>query len=122
MEADDGYPMVADAGDDVLILRPAIIDLDLTAPDIPVAGRSKTYVASTGAATLYLELYDSVSGEILARIVDRRRLGNYGHMQWSNSVTNRAEARRLFARWAKLLREGLDEIHQENFQADQSEE
>jgi hypothetical protein len=43
-------------------------------------------------------------------------------MQWSNSVTNRAEARRLFARWAKLLREGLDEIHQENFQADQSEE
>ena len=54
MEADDGYPMVADAGDNVLILRPAIIDLDITAPDIPVAGRSKTYVASAGAATLYL--------------------------------------------------------------------
>jgi hypothetical protein len=57
----------------------------------------------------------------LARIVDRQRMGNYGHMQWSNSVTNRAEAQRLFARWAKLLREGLDEIHEQKFQADQSE-
>lgn len=47
-------------------------------------------------------------------------MGNYGHMQWSNSVTNRAEAQRLFARWAKLLRQGLDEIHEEKFQADQA--
>lgn len=66
--------MVADSSDDVLILHPAIIDLDITPPDIPVPGRSTTYVASAGAATLYLELYDSVSGEILARVVDRQRM------------------------------------------------
>ena len=115
MEADDGYPMVTEAGDDVLIIRPAIIDLDITAPDIPVAGRTRTYVASAGAATLYLELFDSVSGEILARIIDRKAMRSYGYMHWSSSVTNRQEGTRLFKRWANMMREGLDEVHQEKF-------
>ena len=111
LEKDGGYPLVKDADENVLIFRPAIIDLDITAPDIPVAGRVTNYVASAGAATLYLELYDSVSGEILARIVDRRSMTDYGHMRWANSVTNRHEAKRMFTRWADLLREGLDVVH-----------
>lgn len=107
----DGYPVAAAAGDDVLLLRPAIIDLDVTAPDLPTAGRSYNFAASAGAATLYLELYDSVSGEILARAVDRKAANHPGDlMRWSNKVTNRAEAKRLFAGWARLLRQRLDEI------------
>ena len=119
MEANDGYPMVTEPGDNVLIIRPAIIDLDITAPDIPVEGRSRTYVASAGAATLYLELFDSVSGEILTRIIDRKAMRNYGYMQWSNSVTNRRDGKLLFKRWANMMREGLDEVHQEKFQESQ---
>lgn len=115
MEANNGYPMVTEPGDDVLIIRPAIIDLDITAPDIPVAGRSTTYVASAGAATLYLELFDSVSGEILARVIDRKAMRNYGTMQWSSSVTNRRDGKLLFKRWANMMRQGLDEVHQEKF-------
>ena len=99
----------------MLILRPALIDLDITAPDIPVAGRVTNYVASAGAATLYIELYDSVSGEILARIIDRKRMRDYGYMQWSTSVSNRAEARRMLKRWASMLREGLDQVQAEKF-------
>ena len=101
-----GYKFVDNSGDKVMILRPALIDLDITAPDIPVAGRVTNYVASAGAATLFLELYDSVSGEILARLVDRRRMQDYGHARWANSVTNRADATRMFKRWASLLRQG----------------
>ena len=115
LEENDGYPVVSEAGDDVLILRPALIDLDITAPDIPVAGRVTNYVASAGAATLYIELYDSVSGEILARIIDRKRMRDYGYMQWSTSVSNRAEARRMLKRWASMLREGLDQVQAEKF-------
>jgi Protein of unknown function (DUF3313) len=111
MEADDGYPLVAESDEDVLLIRPAIIDLDVTAPDIKVAGRHRSYVASAGAATLYLELYDSISGEILARVIDRRSARDYGYMQWSSSVTNRNEAKKMFRRWADLLREGLDQFH-----------
>ena len=115
LEENDGYPVVSEAGDDVLILGPALIDLDITARDIAVAGRVTNYVASAGAATLYIELYDSVSGEILARIIDRKRMRDYGYMQWSTSVSNRAEARRMLKRWASMLREGLDQVQAEKF-------
>jgi hypothetical protein len=99
-----GYEIVNVANEDVLILRPAIIDLDITAPDTQRAGRSRTFAASTGAATLYLQLVDSLSGAAIGRAVDRqsaRRAG--GTVGWSNRVTNRAEARRVVVRWADIL-------------------
>ena len=108
----EGYPVVEAAGDAVLLLRPAIIDLDVTAPDVDTAARSRTYAASAGAATLYLELYDSVSGEILARAIDRKAANHPGNfMRWTNRMTNRAEARKVLAEWAGLLRDRMDQIH-----------
>ena len=101
---DAGYEVVDVAGEDVLVLRPAIIDLDITAPDARSGGRSRTYTSSTGAATLYIELFDSFSGDIIGRAADRqqvRRAG--GSLSWSNSVTNTADARRLFGQWADQL-------------------
>ena len=83
------------------------------APDVNTPGRVTNYVASAGAATLYLELYDSVSGEIIARIIDRRNMQDYGYARWANSVTNRADAKRMFKRWADLLRQGMDEQRKE---------
>ncbi|MEH6584691.1 MAG: DUF3313 family protein [Halioglobus sp.] len=113
LEEVGGYKFVDKPDDKVMILRPALIDLDITAPDIPVAGRVTNYVASAGAATIYLELYDSVSGEILARLVDRRNMQDYGHARWATSVSNRADAARMFKRWATLLRQGMDEQRKE---------
>lgn len=103
-----GYEVVNYAGDDVLVLRPAIIDLDVTAPDARSAGRSRTYTASTGAATLLLELFDSTTGQILGRAIDRRTAGrSRGFATASNRVTNRADARREFRAWADKLIEFL---------------
>lgn len=110
LEADDGFEVVDVADYDVLLLRPAIIDLDITAPDARTAGRSRTFTASTGAATLYIELFDSVSGKIIGRAADRqaaRRAG--GSVTWSSRVTNIAEARRMFGGWADILRDFLDQ-------------
>jgi hypothetical protein len=59
---EDRYAVVDEAGEDVLLIRPAIINLDVNAPDTPQAGRSMTYVASAGEMTLYLEAYDSEPG------------------------------------------------------------
>ena len=109
LEAEGGYEVVDVGGDDVLLLRPAIINLDVTAPDVQTAGRSRTFTATAGAATLYIELFDSVTGEILGRAADRQRARrNGGTVSWSNSVTNSAEARRIFGRWADILRDFLD--------------
>ncbi len=105
-----GFDVVNYAGDDVLVLRPAIVDLDVTAPDTRTAGRSRTYTAGTGAATLYIELFDSLSGASIGRAADRRAAGRSGGFATvSNRVTNRADARREFRAWADKLIEFLNE-------------
>jgi hypothetical protein len=104
-----GYPVVDVAGDDVMVIRPAIIDLDITAPDTRNAGRTRNFTSSTGAATLYMQLFDSVTGEIIGRAADRQAVrSGGGTVSWSNSVTNTADARRMFGRWADRLIEFLD--------------
>jgi len=109
LEADDGFEVVKEADYDVLLLRPAIIDLDISSPDTRNSGRSRSFSASTGAATLYIELFDSVSGKIIGRAADRQAArSTRGTVQWSNRVTNTAEARRIFRDWADLLRGFLD--------------
>ena len=112
LSKDGGYEIVDEAGEDVLLIRPAIIDLDVNAPDTSTPGRSSTYTTTSGAATVYIELFDSVTGDILARAADRRvaaRMG--GHLSWSNRVTNTQDAKRMMRVWAKTLRERLDAYH-----------
>jgi len=105
-----GYDVVNFADEDVLVVRPAIIDLDITAPDVRSAGRSRTYTANTGAATLFVELFDSLSSDLIGRAVDRRAAGRRGGFATqSNRVTNRADARREFRVWADKLIEFLDQ-------------
>ena len=109
-----GFEVVNYAGEDVLVLRPAIVDLDITAPDTRSAGRSRTYTANSGAATLYIELFDSLSGAIVGRAADRRGGGRSGGFATvSNRVTNRADARREFRVWADKLIEFLNEHYVE---------
>ena len=113
LDVEGGYPVVEDADTDVLLLRPAIIDLEVTAPDVG-SGGTYNFAASAGAATLYLELFDSVSGEILARAMDHKAANLAGSfMRWTNRVSNRAAAEKVLGDWAGLLRRRLDEIHQQ---------
>ncbi len=100
------------AEDDILVLRPAIVDLVVTAPDTKSAGRSRTFTASAGAMTLYLEFYDSVTSSILGRVVDRKNAQSNGMMRISNRVTNKAEADRMFRKWAGLLIAKMDAVMQ----------
>jgi hypothetical protein len=101
------YQVVDSGGPDVLILRPALINIQVSAPDLMAPGRSATYVESAGAMTIYLELWDSASNTILARVVDGKAdPGLYG--QRSSSVTNRAAADRMMRSWADELRDRLD--------------
>jgi hypothetical protein len=106
-----GFPVVTGAGEDVLVLRPALIDLDVTAPDVMTAGRSMSFVTSAGAVTIYIELLDSTTGALLARAIDRKAARDSGTFQMSTSVSNSAEARRLLKLWAGLLRDRFKSIH-----------
>lgn len=95
-------------GEAVLVLRPSIIDLDVTAPDKLTAGRSRTYTTSSGEMTLFLEGRDGTTGEVLFRVVDRRREPDMTRLEWTNSITNKADADRALRYWSSRLRKALD--------------
>ena len=107
--ADGGYELAEEAGADVLNVVPAIVDLDVTAPDVQTASRSYSYSESAGEMTLNLELYDSVTGDKIVKATDRQRDYRLGYVQWRTNVSNRSDARRMMSSWAKALRSALDE-------------
>jgi hypothetical protein len=104
-----GYELVTESGEDVLLVKPAIINLDIVAPDTPSPGITRTYSETAGEMTLYMELYDSVSGDLLAKALDRKEDRRTGYFEWQNRITNRAAANRILKVWAKVLKEGLDD-------------
>tara|TARA_R110002049_G_scaffold106495_5_gene253865 strand:+ start:1890 stop:2582 length:693 start_codon:yes stop_codon:yes gene_type:complete len=110
LEQAPAYPLVEEfsEGEAVLILHPSIINLDINAPDTMSSGMSRSYTTSAGEMTLVLEAIDGTTHETLFRVVDRKRDMDSGRLQWTNSVTNRAEAERALNRWASLLRKALD--------------
>jgi len=106
---DGGYEMAEEAADDVLIVVPSIVDLDIVAPDIKSASRSMTFSESAGEMTLNLELFDSLTNDKIARATDRKRDFRKGYNEWRTSVSNRSVAKRMMTSWAKSLRATLDE-------------
>lgn len=110
LSTEGGHQVVTDAGDGVLILRPAIIDLDINAPDTMSAGMSQTFVANAGSMTLYLELYDGKTQSIIARIIDPEAADNAGIAEVANRVTNTADFDRVLRRWAEILNKHLAQV------------
>lgn len=101
-----GYELVEEAGPGVLILRPAIINLDPMAPDV-TPSYHRTIVSSAGSMALYMEFYDGANNEIIARVADPRE-DKFGGL--ANKITNKQAADRILRHWAKLLREALDDV------------
>ena len=55
----------------MLLIEPSLVDLVVKVPtDAPP--NSTTYTTSAGEVTLVLELRDSITHELLARVADRR--------------------------------------------------
>ncbi len=102
-----GYEIVTDAGVGVLEITPNIVDVFINAPDVPAAGRSRTYTMDAGSATLALRVNDAVAGTLLAVALDQRRSGP-STMRWTTSVSNRAAAEQMLKNWAEQLKRELD--------------
>jgi hypothetical protein len=108
----NGYPLVDQPRDDTMRVMPAIMNLYINAPDVMAPGRSRTYTTEAGRMTLVMEIRDGPTGQILARVVDARTAGGMGgHMTWTNSATNRADAQVVLDDWAKRLRLALDKLN-----------
>ena len=104
-----GYTLVDAAGDDVLVVQPEIVDLDVISPDLRNASRGLSYSDSAGEMTLELNLYDSQTNDLLVTSKDRKIDYKSGYYEWQNRVTNRAAALRVMQDWAKKLADTLDQ-------------
>jgi hypothetical protein len=105
------YPVVNESGADVLRLRIHIVNLYVNAPDSGSAGPSQSFAMSAGEMTLFMELFDSETGQILARVADRREGRSPNMMAMAGRVSNVAAAEDITAAWARIMRDALDRAH-----------
>ena len=108
---DGRYAVVEQAGDDVLRVKAEIKDLYVNAPDPMTAANIRTYTLSVGEMTLLAELRDSVTGDLIVRVTDRKRDPESAFLELTTRVDNVAAARRAAASWARILRDQLDAAH-----------
>jgi hypothetical protein len=104
-----GYQVTNSPAPDVLLLRPAIIDVQVTAPDIMSAGMDVDMIASAGSGTFYLELWDPSTNTVLARVEDAEA-DQQPFAQQANAVTNRQAADIILSKWADALVRHLDAV------------
>jgi hypothetical protein len=112
-----GYELADERAEDVLIVKPAIIDLNVNAPDIATSGMTRTFTESAGSMTLYMELYDSETDDLLAKAIDKKADRGHGWMEWQTRVTNIAAGKRMMQPWAEALRQALDEAREATSQS-----
>lgn len=104
-----GYPLVEAGGDDVLLVQAALINVYINAP-ASASATTRSYVMDAGRMTLVMQLADSVTGQMLARVVDTKDGSDTRVVQWANSMTNSAEARKAIGEWADALCKALDAV------------
>ena len=109
LQNNGGYVLVDGAAADVLMVRPAIIDLDVFSPDARGTAGTRSAIPSAGTMTLYVELIDSVTGDMLVKAIDNKYDRTRTRIQVQNRVRNEAAAREMLGEWAVLLRLALDE-------------
>jgi hypothetical protein len=110
--AKNGPQIVTAPGPDVLRFSSAIVDVWPNAVDTQEPGRNYVFTTSAGSATLYAELRDSETGQLIGRVVDARESRNSGDMRWTNSVENTHQARMMVQTWARALRKRYDALRE----------
>jgi len=108
LQKDGAYQITSESAPDVLRVKASVLNVYINAPSDMSVGRSKTYVSSAGQMTLLAELSDAASGQMLARVADRREGNRMARMQRADRIENESAARDVAAAWAQILRKALD--------------
>lgn len=104
-----GFMLVTEQAPDTLIIRPAIVDLNISSPDTPRGGTTRNITESAGDMTLYLELRDSITGDLLVKALDFQFDRSNITPFMMDRTRNTNAANRLLTNWAQVLVEGLQE-------------
>jgi hypothetical protein len=71
------YDIVTEATPGTILVEGAVMDIVSHVPPQSV-GRSDVYLSNVASVTLVLELHDAVTGEVLAYVEERRKIGQPG--------------------------------------------
>lgn len=113
LSEDGGYTVVNEPGDHVLLIAARLTAIAPTAAKDDFSsrptGRSRVYTDGAGAMAVAIAFADSETEDVLALAKDSKT----GNSTWgvNNSVTNKAEVKRMFTSWALQIRSRLDTIH-----------
>lgn len=111
--SENGYPVVNTAVTGTLLIRPALVDLDLANTGTSAPSNARTFSKEDESVTLYIELYDAVTGEILARVAENKSVTDNEYYGWQNRSRNNSDMIRLLTGWATELRHFLDNSHKD---------
>ena len=102
-----GYSIVNNKEQGTLLLKPSIIDMEITGPDKKGTSVSVIMVRSAGKATLSLEVYDANTGALLGTMVNKRKTREYHDLRRANQIFNKTEFISIFNHWAKNFLEAI---------------
>lgn len=107
----DAYPIVNQPGPDVLRIRAAITDANPSDALMNVVSAAAIFMPiDMGGASMETEFMDSMTGERLAAVVDKKT-GSMGNPVDMGAYSKWGHAKKAFEQWAKELRDNLDDAH-----------
>jgi hypothetical protein len=103
------YGLADTPADDVLLLAPALTELDVPAPESDTTD-TRSLSPRRPSMTLTGELRDAATGKLVGRIIVIEPGERYGinELRPANRVTNAHEISIVFSKWVRMLREALD--------------
>jgi hypothetical protein len=106
-----GFELADAPANGVLVIRPAVVELDIIAPDVPTTSRTYAYSQSAGAMTLEVEVSDGHSERVMLRASERKRDPDRQTFEWRTRPYNTVIARRMMRTWAEDLQAVVSEEH-----------
>ena len=103
------YEYANDAGADVLIVTPAVTDLDIPAPDSNDLDK-RSFAPRSPSMTITGEMRDASTGKLVGRVIKFAGGERYGfhELREANRGTNAFETRVDYAVWVQVFREALN--------------
>ena len=105
------YRFADEPAHDVLLVIPAIEELNIMTPEAGLEPGNSTYLTGRPVTMKVTgDLRDAVTGKVIARVVyiHRPEQNTNGEPRIANRTVNAQEQRRVFAEWSLLVHEALN--------------